>query len=393
MKLKIFIFLSLLFLTPFFLSGRLVADEADDLNQKKTDLTQKIEEWESEVKKTREKIESLRGQIAYMDSQAQLAALKISQTINQIEILEVQVEELSKKIGILNVSLDQVSALFINRVVATYKAGRYSSLDLLFSSKGFAEFFRRARYLKAAQTHDQEVLITMEEIRLDYDHQKQEKEAKQKELEALKEQLAQQKLALEQQKKDKEYLLKLTQNDERRYQELIAEALAELQAIQAIAAGKGQEKEMGVVGQGEKIASIISGRSPCSTGTHLHFEVREGDSVKNPFSYLSPTSIINDSGGDQYSFGGNWSWPVDSPVRLTQGFGSNTWWIRTGIAPYGFHTGIDIVSDNLSVKAVREGVLYNGSIACGSGYLRYVRIEHKEGNFSTYYLHINYEKI
>ena len=242
--------------------------------------------------------------------------------------------------------------------------------------------------------NDRRLLLTMEEIRLNYDEQKQQKEEKQKELEALKNQLAKQKADLAKQKKDKEYLLTVTQNDEKRYQDLMARAQAELEAIQAIIAGRGEEEEIGEVKEGEKIATIIAGKSACSTGTHLHFEVRDGDIPRNPANYLSNTSVIWDNAPDgPFSFSGSWRWPIDQPIRITQGYGY-TFYARV-MRYYGGnpHTGIDMVSDNRAVYAVKDGVLYNGSIKCGGGYLRYVRVKHKDSNISTYYLHVNYEKI
>ncbi|MFH1561724.1 MAG: hypothetical protein ABID04_04090 [Patescibacteria group bacterium] len=392
MRFKTFLLLFLFsaLVCPFLVKA---VDVGGDLGQQKSELEQRIADYEKELTQKKKEVDSLNGQIQYMNSQIQLTALKITQTINQMDILEEQIAELSKKIGILDVSLDELSGLFINRVVATYKAGRFSFLESLLSSGSFSDLFKRTRYYEAVQNYDRQMLVAMEEVRYNYDQQKAEKEKKQKELEVLKSQLAGQKLALDQQKKDKEYLLVVTKNDEKKYQNLIAQALAELQAIQAIVAGQGQEKEIGGVGQGEKIATIISGSSPCSSGTHLHFEVRNGDSVQNPFSYLSSVGLENASGGDEYFFGGSWPWPINPPVKLTQGYGNNTWWIRSGIAPYSFHTGIDIVSDSSAVSSVAEGTLYNGSIKCGGGYLRYVKVKHKDSDTATYYLHINYEKI
>lgn len=363
--------------------------------EEKFELFKKIiDNCRGEINKLQEKKRGLREQIQYMDSQIRLTSLKINQTENQIEILKAQIKELSLKIDVLDQSLDKVSALFISRVIATYKAGRISFFDLLLSSRNFADFFRRSKYLRVVQTNDRRLLLTMEEIRLNYHERKEEKEEKQRELERLKNQLAQQNAELARQKKDKEYLLVVTQNNEKRYQELMAQAQAELEAIQAIVAGKGEEREVGQVKEGEKIATVITGKSACSTGTHLHFEVRDGNVPRNPAHYLTDVSVIWDNAPDgPFSFSGSWRWPIDQPIRITQGYG-NTFYARV-MRYYGGnpHTGIDMVSNNRAVYAVKDGVLYNGSIKCGSGYLRYVRVRHKDSNISTYYLHINYEKI
>ena len=357
-------------------------------------LREITESCSRELNQLQERKRTLREQIQYMNYQTQLTSLKINQTISRIALLERQIEELSQKIGILDQSLNEVSALFIGRVVATYKASKTSLWEIFFSSHSFADFFRRNKYLRAAQINDRRLLLTMEEIRLNYDQQKQKKEEKQQELEALKNQLAQQKNQLAQQKKDKEYLLAVTQNNEKRYQNLLAPAKGELEAIQAIVAGQGQEKEIGPVKEGERIATIILGKSACSNGTHLHFEVRRGGIPQNPALYLSNTAIVWDNAPDgPFNFSGSWRWPIDQPARITQGYGYTFFARVTRYYGGNPHTGIDMVNNNRAVYAVKDGTLYDGSIRCGGSYLRYVRVKHKDSNISTYYLHVNYERI
>ncbi|MDP3955518.1 MAG: cysteine peptidase family C39 domain-containing protein, partial [bacterium] len=79
---------------------------------------------------------------------------------------------------------------------------------------------------------DRKLLITMEETRTNYDDQK-------KEVEKLKSKLAAQKKLLDKQKKDKESLLEITRGDQKRYQQLLAEAKAQLAAIRRFVASQG----------------------------------------------------------------------------------------------------------------------------------------------------------
>ena len=219
--------------------------------------------------------------------------------------------------------------------------------------------------------------------------------------EELQDQLEIQKKNLDSQKKAKANLLQVTRNDEKRYQQLLAAARAEFEAIQAIIAGQGVEKEVGSVNEGDRIASVIQGSSCNSSGSHLHFIVRQGNSALNPFSYLnSGVSYENCSGsscgssdGDPFNPSGSWTWPINSPIKFTQGYGY-TWAVRNSWVGriYSFHNGIDINGESSStVKAVKSGTLYTGSY---SGYkgcsLRYVRVDHDNSDLDTLYLHINY---
>lgn len=390
MKRKVIIFLFGLLL-PFFLGFRVFAD---DLSEEISKLEDRINELQGKISQTQQQAATLTNQITYMNSEIQLTELRISQTLNRIELVEAQVEDLGRKIGVLDKSLNDVSVLFINRVIATYKAGQISPLDLFLSSNRFGDFFSRWKYFQLAQLNDREMLLAMEQMRADYDQRKAEKEEKQLELENLKAQLDSQKNSLDLQKREKAHLLEVTRNDEREYQRLLSQVRAEYEAIQAILAGKGTEAEVGEVGAGERIASVIPGSSCNSSGTHLHFTVKKDGQVVNPFNYLKSVDHVNDS-GDTFNPSGDWDWPLQPPIRMTQGYG-NTWAIsNTWVGRYySFHTGVDIVSTSLSVYSVDSGTLYRGSYTgVGGCKLPYVRLDHKDSDITTLYLHINYTSI
>lgn len=333
---------------------------------------------------------SIQSEIARFNTAIALTTTRIVNTIGQIELLEKEIAALTAKIGRLDMSLDQLSEILIKRVGATYKKGKADPLAILLSSKDFSDFVSRYKYLRVMQTHDRKLMVQMENVRTNFEDQKTLKEQKQDELETAKKKLEGQKNLLAQQKADKENLLKITQNNEQRYQQLLSSTRAEIEAIQGIIAGKGTETEVGKISQGSTVATVITGSSPCSTGTHLHFEIREGSDVKNPLSYLKNISLTDDSGGDSHTGSGDWEWPLNEPIEFNQGFGSDTQAIRSHIVWYSFHTGVDIVSGDRTVKAVKAGTLYRGSIACGKGTLRYVHIDHDDSGLDTYYLHVNY---
>src|SRR5690606_17814828 len=121
---------------------------------------------------------------------------------------------------------------------------------------------------------------------------------------------------------EKQQLLELTRNDERKFQRELSQKMAELEAIQSIIAGKGNETEVGKVKVGETIAKVIPGPSTCSSGAHLHLEVVVNKTHRNPADYLSSKSVTWDNGPDSsFSFNGSWAWPLNDQIRITQGYG------------------------------------------------------------------------
>lgn len=360
-----------------------------ELDEKK----KKIEELQNKLQEVQGQKQTLSQTLNYLSTKINLTENQISQTNSEIKKLEQEVLELSGKIEVLNTSLEKITLLLVNRVSATYKNAHSKPVYLLLSSEGFNDFFKRYKYLKVTQQHDREMMFALETARTDFDNQKQLKEVKQEEVVTLQSKLKKQEVELEKQQKDKQKALDVTKNDEKSYQQQLATALAELQAIQSIIAGKGNETSVKEINEGDVIASVIPTSSACSNGAHLHFEVAKAGIHLNPASFLSEHSITWDNGPDSpFGFSGDWIWPLTDPIRITQGYGM-TFYAST-LRYYGGspHTGIDMVntSGNHAVKAVKGGKLYRGGIACGGGVLKYVRVEHKDDGFSSYYLHVNY---
>lgn len=357
-------------------------------------IKQKKSCWEEKISETQQSQITLNNTISILTGQISIQQLQIQQTLAEISQLEKEVLELTERIGGLNISLDRLSSILVKRVGEQYKRTQTDPVFLLFKGSSLSNFLSEYKYIKLAKKQTLEAMQRAESQRLLYDEQKDLKEKKQAQVEIKKKELEQQQLQLTQQRADQQYLLTVTKNNEAKFQNELAKTLQELQAIQSIIAGQGDESEVGGVAQGETIASIISGASACSTGTHLHFEVVKDGSHHNPAGYLSNTSVSwSNQPDDPFGFSGGWDWPVFNPARITQGYGM-TWYARVKRAYGGSpHTGIDLVSktsSDLRIRSVKDGTLYRGSIACGGGLLRYVRLKHKEGDINTYYLHINY---
>ena len=400
---KIFpIFLVGVLFLIFFSSISLAITDEDcqrDLNTNQQYLEECINLWGGIITEKGKQITTLKAELERFNASIAITTAQIYRTINEIEKLEQEIAALTAKIGRLDISLDQISQILIKRITETYKKGKIETFSLFLSSKSFSEFTSRYKYLRVMQLHDRKLMVQMESVRTSFEDQKTLKEKKQDELETAKKKLESQKILLARQKADRERLLEVTKNDEKRYQSLLAQARAELIAIKGILAGQGKEVKVGSVSEGQKIASLIQGSSCNSSGAHLHFMISQGSNTQNPFNYLSGNiSSENCSGsscgggdGDSFNPSGGWNWPLNSPIKFNQGYGytwavQHTWVGRI----YNFHNGIDIVSDSSSeVKAVKSGTLYQGIYEGGCN-LTYVRVDHDDSGIDTYYLHVNY---
>lgn len=352
---------------------------AETQEEKLQRLQDEIDQYEQELRKLQSEARTLSNQIAQYDAQIRLTLLKISETEEKIILLGGRIEQ-------LETSLQALETAFSSRVVKTYKMARFNQpFFVLVSSPDLSSAVSGFHYLKKIQEADRSLMIRLGEAQEIYKEEKTDQEELQDELE-------EQKIQLDNQKASKAKLLEITRNDEKKFQELLANARAEFEAIQAIIAGKGEETEVGAVSEGDRIASVIGGPSACSTGAHLHFEVAKDGINHNPAGLLSDKSVQWDNAPDgPFSFTGSWAWPINDPIRITQGYGMTYYASQLNYYGGSPHTGVDMINDtNYTVKAVKPGTLYRGSIPCGGGTLRYVRVKHSGENYDTYYLHINY---
>jgi peptidoglycan hydrolase CwlO-like protein len=356
------------------------------ISEKKSCLEKKISEVQTQ------KI-TLTNTIGLLNNKIAVQLLQINQIQSEINKLEREIDDLSERINGLNVSLDRLSTMLVERVREQYKQSRISPFTLLVEASSFDEFQSRLEYLNHTSRQTASGMQRAELQRILYDQQKELKEKKQAQVELKRIALQKEQNTLNSQKNEQQFLLRETQNDEARYQAELARTLAELNAIKSIIAGQGKESKVGEVKQGDKIASVIVGASACSNGTHLHLEVVKDGVNYDPAGFLKPISITWSNQPDQpFGLGGDWEWPLNDAARITQGYGM-TYYARVRRAYGGApHTGIDMTSKSADyvVKAIKDGVAYRGSINCGGGQLRYVKVDHKDGGYSTYYLHVNY---
>lgn len=355
-----------------------------------TDLNKCIQFFQEKISELNNQGKTLASQIAVMSNQIQLTEARIRATKQEISDLTLDIDTTNKKISHLQNSLNSLTKVLLNRIVATYETSRVQPFEILLSSNNFSNFFSRLNYLKIAQAHDKKLIYETQQAKNDYANQKEIFENKKKKVETLKNQLEAYTNQLAQEKKDREALLKVTQNSETIYQQRLQAALAEQRAIALILAGGGNAVSVGNIKEGDAIGRMISGRSACSSGTHLHFEVHKNNSLQDPTGFLNSKEVFYppDYPDPHLAFNGSWNWPINDPIEIEQGFGMTFYARVLGYYDGGPHTGIDIYSKSSpDVKAVKDGELFRGSISCRGGQMLFSRVDQQDG-IQTYYVHI-----
>ena len=364
-----------------------VCTSVPECNEQKLDCGKCIEYLNSKKNEASSKAKTLASEIAVTDKQISLTEARIAASEQQIEELQKDIDIAKGKITNLEGDIDRTSKILVQRIAAVYQVGTIEPWEIFLSANNITDVFNRLKYLKIVQIYDKKKVYAAEQAKVDYENQKEIFEDKEAEAQALSKKLEEYNAQLEQEKTSKQSLLTVTRNDESRYQRLLTEARAE----RAITLGGGTEVFLRNVSTGDTIGTVISGASGCSTGTHLHFSTYQGTSARDPSDYLSSNSFSYSYSDGQYGYygtinpHGSYPWPLDGPYTINQAYGSHGF--AQQFYPSGFHDGIDMEGSGLSVKAVREGKLYEGSYKCSNGPLSYAKVEHSDGLIS-WYLHM-----
>lgn len=216
-----------------------------DLENKITQLTNTINDLQGQEK-------TLSSQIAVMDSQVKLTEYRIDDAKQQILALIEDIDTTQKKITTLSSSLGDMTKLLLSRIVATYEVGSQNQFQMLLTSNNISDFFTRSNYLKVVQQHDRQLVYSTVQARNDYANEQQIYEAKKAKVISLQKQLEDYTVQLGQQKSAKQDLLTQTQGSEANYQNLLAQAKAQLAGFQGFASDQGG-------------ASLLSGQTTCDS--------------------------------------------------------------------------------------------------------------------------------
>ncbi len=314
--------------------GQSTNQQIDRLNE----IVKQITETEALLSSARQKKATLQNEIAYQDIQIKLTELKIQETQEEIGSLTNQIDKLE---GILS----GLSKVFAERAVETYKVKRLEDpFVLLVTSDSVSQFISRFHYLRKIQEHDRELLLQMQVSQTNYEDQRIKVESLQTRLET-------QKSTLSKQKVQKQNLLVVTKNDEKKYQQLLAELRADAESISRALSAVGAR--LGDVNKGDVIAVV--GNTGCSTGAHLHFEVFQNAKIEggrvvgdrtNPHNYL-------DNGQFQH--------PLPGSI-ITADYGPVPGYFLNG----GIHTGLDFAfpwsqgpTAGTPILAADKGIAYS----------------------------------
>lgn len=376
MKIGKIIFLISLILALFFFTKTVIGQTSDSSsNDQLKHIQDQIKEVQGKIDNLESQGKTLSSQIAVIDNQIRLTELKIEANKQEISNLTLDIDTATKKISTLSESLNILTGVLLNRIVATYEVGSQQPFEILLSSSSVSSFFSRLNYLKIAQVHDKKLVYQTQQAKNDYVNQKNIFEDKKKRVIFLKNQLEDYTNQLAKDRQGKQDLLSITKNDEANFQDLLARLKADAESIGKALGNIGYK--IGHVSKGDIIASV--GSSGCSTGPHLHFEIFKDARVEEGKiigTRVDPKPYLDDSKYEK---------PVPNyPENVTTWYGQ--------VYFLGVHTGIDIANYyGTPIRAIDNGEAYFTSAPCGyniaggSSLGKGIVIDHANGLVSLYW--------
>lgn len=340
------LFITGVFALPVVGSSIVGAQSASDLRNRSAQLQNEIDEKSAHAQDLHKHANTLQEAVNEYDTQINAAQSQIRDT-------NAKINQLEKDLKKTQVELKRQKALLKANVLALYKRGDASEVELIASSDNFSEYIDEQEYLERIKAGIQESAQKVVEL------EKKLKEQRDEQKELLARQVAAKK-SLDDLRSKKSQLLIQTRGEESRYKKIVADleekrAAIDRQLTNLIASQ--QFSNYGVVSAGGQFIGRV-GSTGFSTGAHLHFEMRNSSgSVFNPRSAMGV-------------------WPASGPI--TQDFGvASSWYVN------GFHPGIDIGAPyGAPIVATKPGtIVFRG---WDDAYGNMVMIKHNDGTYSVY---------
>ncbi len=318
-----------------------VEAEQKELEQKEAELEDTLSQLRDNEAQKREYLNALQEKIDNLQVQVDTARRNINDLNDKITELTLKLEESQKAI---QGTIDQ----FKERLVALYKAGNVSTLEILLNSSSFSDFTMRSELIKTMTARDQKMVGIIEEY---MDNTQDEREEQQ----ASKQKVAELKKGLEEDQKKLNDLY-----DEN------AQALSELEAAESATQDQLQKVQEDREKNDQEMKDIIEEQRRLE-------EERRQQQNSNHWDISYPGG----SGGIE---GFHPIWPLPGVSYVSCYYGG-----------YAGHRGMDIAGPwGTAVVAAESGTVIkaNDYDSWGDSWGYYVLIYHN-GTFTTRYAHLS----
>lgn len=305
-----------------------VAENLEDLQNKKSDLQNQINESNDQIREIKIELTENLEQLNSIEEKIYNYESEISLLETDLNTIEEEIQNISEKLNIVETNYNLQKEAFQSRMVAIYESGDVVYLDVLLHSNSFSDFISNYYLIGEIAKYDNNLLESIEEQKTQIETAKSLLEEKRDNLQKLKKNKGKTAIALENSKIIRNsYISKLT-DQEKEIQNKINEYQTELNNLES------------------QIVALTTGNI-----------------------------------GSDY-IGGEFAWPAPGYTTITSRYGMR---IHPILKTARVHTGTDIaMPTGAYIIAANDGVVIKSMYTTGYGNM--VMIDHG-GGVSTLYGH------
>jgi peptidoglycan hydrolase CwlO-like protein len=222
-KIIVFTIFILIFILPIFFS---LAQDSKEIEECQTveecqNLLKKLDElileYEKDIEKTEKEKKTLKNQIYILKKKIEKLNLQISQSNIMIKDLKVQLDDTESSIEKTSLKIEDSERKLINILREIHKEDQKSLIEILLSEKKLSDFFDNLFYLKILNSQNQKLLKNIKSLKAYLKEQRENLAKEKKEIETILKIQQLQRKESEEMKREKDYLLKLTEKEYQKY--------------------------------------------------------------------------------------------------------------------------------------------------------------------------------
>ena len=320
------VFMTMILLLMF--SKKSSSDYVSNLRDQQANLQSQLEASNAQIEIIKSDVSELVTEIAELNDEIVSQQLEVELLQNQKKDLQSKIEETENNLNVAIEDYNKQKSQLEARLVASYKAGDTTYLDMLLQSSSLSEFISNYYMISKIVASDQEMLVKIENQKQELEMSKLELKKQKKQLNETTEESENKAVALENMIVIKNNYISQLSSQEAEYANDIIEMQTEIKKVEA--------------------------------------EILTAATLNIGYDYV----------------GGEMAWPVPGHTRITSNYGMRTHPI-TGV--YKLHTGVDISASigDLFIAA-NDGVVAKAEY--NTAYGNMVLINHG-GGVSTLYAH------
>ena len=356
------------------------ADELDDLQAQKNDLSNQVKECQERLTLLKEQQSNVLEQKAALDEQNKLANEQLELVAKEIDEYTKLIAEKAEEVEAARTKEERQLALYQARVRAMEESGGFNILSVIVNSPNFSQ-------LLTAIDDMSEIMASDRELQEQYVEAREETEAVKAEYEAEKAEYEEAQARLEEERAEIGRQIQANTQELEDLQEEIEKAIQEYEAAEAAeAAAAATIANMIAEYQRKKAEEAAANQSAIIDQMNQANEEAIANGQEPPYTEEDIQNATNSgsSTGGAASTGGL-TWPVPCSTRVTSRFGTRS---DPFTGQTATHNGIDIDgfnNDGNIIVAAADGTVITASY--DGAYGNYVVIDH--GDITTLYAHMS----